>query len=84
MGMMEEASVDDRGRILIPKEIRDMLGMDPGSGVRLEVEGGKLVVTPPVSPEKFIEEMEGFITKGKPEIDPLKLKELWGKSEGDE
>jgi len=83
-GKMEEVTIDDRGRILIPKEIRDALGLHPGSGARLEIEKDRLIITPPVSQEKFIEEMEGFITEGEAKIDPLKLKEIWGKSEGDE
>ena len=75
--IMEEVTVDDRGRILIPKEIRDRLGLQPGSPARLEVEEGRLVITPPLSPEEFIRRMEGCITEGKPITDPLKLKEIW-------
>ncbi|RLI09082.1 hypothetical protein DRO42_05190 [Candidatus Bathyarchaeota archaeon] len=78
--IMEEVTVDDRGRILIPKEIRDRLGLKPGSGARLEVERGRLIITPPLSPEEFIRSMEGCIKEGKPTIDPLKLKELWKQS----
>ncbi|MEM1557266.1 MAG: hypothetical protein QXT26_00550 [Thermoproteota archaeon] len=32
---------------------------------------------PPISPEEFIEEMEGCIREGTPKISPLKLKEIW-------
>lgn len=75
--MMEEVTVDDRGRILIPKEIRDHLGLQPGSGARMEIEEGRLIITPPISPEEFIRRMEGCITEGEPVSDPLKLKEMW-------
>ena len=74
---MEEITVDDRGRVLIPKEIRDQLGLQPGSPARLEVEEGRLIITPPLSPEEFIRRMEGCIKEGEPIIDPLKLKEMW-------
>lgn len=36
--------VDDKGRILIPKEIREKLGIK--SIVKIKVEGDKLVITP--------------------------------------
>lgn len=75
--ILEETTVDDRGRILIPKEMRDRLGLKPGSPARLEVEEGKLVITPALSPDEFIGRMEGCITEGEPTIDPLRLKEMW-------
>jgi AbrB family looped-hinge helix DNA binding protein len=74
---MGEITVDDKGRILIPKEIRDKLGLQPGSHARLKVEKGRLIITPPLSPEEFIKQMKGCIKKGEPRIDPLKLKEMW-------
>ncbi len=36
--------VDDKGRILIPKEIREKLGIK--NIVKIKVEGDKLVITP--------------------------------------
>ncbi len=77
---MEEAEVDDRGRILIPKHIRESLGLQPGRQARLEIEEGRLIITPPISPEEFIRKMEGCIKKGEPTMDPLKLKEMWEKA----
>lgn len=74
---MEEVTVDDRGRVLIPKKIRERIGLQPGSGARLEVEGNRLIITPPLSPEKFIQQMESCITGGEPSLEPLKLKEIW-------
>ena len=51
---MEEVVVDDRGRILIPKKVRDELGLKPGYTARMEVKDDRLVITPPLSPEEFI------------------------------
>jgi AbrB family looped-hinge helix DNA binding protein len=76
---MEEVVVDDRGRILIPKEMRDRVGLKPGSGARLEEKDGRIIVTPPLSRQGFIREMEGLIAEGKPADDPLKLKNIWEK-----
>lgn len=74
---MEEITVDDRGRILIPREIRKRLGLNPGTSARLDVEDQRLIIIPPVPPEQFIQDMEGVITEGEPTIDPLELKGIW-------
>ena len=74
---MLEATVDDRGRILIPKKIRHRLGLQPGANARIEVESDRLIIIPPVSADRFVQKMEGCITEGKALLDPLKLKEIW-------
>ncbi|MBN2336649.1 AbrB/MazE/SpoVT family DNA-binding domain-containing protein [Candidatus Bathyarchaeota archaeon] len=76
---MEEVVVDSKGRILIPKELRDKVGLKPGSGARLEEKDGRIIITPPLSPQAFIREMEGFISEGEPTDDPLKAKRIWEK-----
>lgn len=68
--------VDDPGRILIPKKVREKLGLRPGYTARIEVIDGKLVISPPISPQEFIQQVEGCIVEGKPAMDPLKLKEI--------
>lgn len=75
----EEVRVDDKGRVLIPKEVRDKVGLKAGGKARLKVENEKIVIMPPISPEEFIEEMEGCIREGTPAVDPLKLKKIWEK-----
>jgi len=73
----EEITVDDKGRILIPKEAREKVGLQVGGKARLRVDKEKIVIMPPVSPEEFIKEMEGCIKEGTPTINPLDLKEMW-------
>jgi AbrB family looped-hinge helix DNA binding protein len=73
----EEVAVDCKGRVLIPKEVRDRVGLQLGGKARLKVENETVVIMPPISPEEFIKEMEGCIKEGTPTIDPLKLKEIW-------
>jgi len=76
---MEEVIVDKRGRILIPKKLREKVGLKPGAGARLEAKNGQIIITPPLSPQDFIDEMEGFISEGEPKDDPLKVKHIWEK-----
>ena len=73
----EEVKVDDKGRVLIPKEARNKLGLKAGGKARLKVEDKRIIIMPPISPEEFIKEMEGCIKEGTPTIDPLKLKKIW-------
>ncbi len=51
--------VDSKGRILIPKEIREELGIK--NLVKLRVEEGRLVITPIVDP---LEELTANVAKG--------------------
>ena len=74
---IEEVSVDDKGRVLIPKKARDRVGLKAGGKARLKIENEKIIIMPSISPEKFIEEMEGCIREGTPAINPLKLKKIW-------
>ncbi|NLF87260.1 AbrB/MazE/SpoVT family DNA-binding domain-containing protein [Candidatus Bathyarchaeota archaeon] len=69
--------IDEKGRVLIPKEAREKIGLQPGGKARLKIEKEKLIITPPVSPEEFIQELEGCIKEGTPAIDPMDLKKIW-------
>ncbi len=79
--MTTEVTVDHKGRILIPKEIREKIGLKAGRRVKIKVDKEKVVVIPLISPEEFIEEMEGCIKEGTPTLDPLKLKKMWETTE---
>lgn len=41
-----EATIDSGGRILLPKSLRDALGLAPGSKVDISAYGGGVQVTP--------------------------------------
>ncbi len=81
MGMgitMGQVEIDNRGRITIPKEERERLGLTPGKKVLIREKDGALIIKRFISPEKFISELKGCITIEDHKIDPLKLKEMWG------
>jgi len=54
--------VDSKGRILLPKEVRERLGITPGTEVDIHEEDGKAVVEPEDDPEQIIDRMERLIT----------------------
>jgi len=57
------AKVDSKGRIVLPKEVRERLGITPGTEVDINEEDGKAVVEPEDTPEQIIERMERLIEK---------------------
>lgn len=70
MATEDERTVDEQGRVTIPAEMRETLGIDSGERVAVELRGDDVVIhadtapdTPAVSVEEFIETMEGCITE---------------------
>ena len=55
------AKVDSKGRIVLPQEVRDRLGITPGTEVEIHEEDGKAVVEPEDDPEQIIERMEQLV-----------------------
>jgi len=55
--------VDSKGRIVLPQEIRERLGITPGTEVEIREEDGKAVVEPEDDPEKVIRRMEELVVE---------------------
>ncbi|ELY39797.1 transcription regulator [Natronorubrum tibetense GA33] len=55
--------VDSKGRIVLPQEVRERLGITPGTEVEIHEEGGKAVVEPEDNPEQIIERMDHLVAK---------------------
>ncbi len=72
---MGRAKIEDRGRVLIPKEIRDKAGFRQGEEVEIEVENGKVIIKPLTDLEKFSKELKGCVSKSR--IHPLEVKKIW-------
>ncbi len=73
----EEVIVDRKGRVLMPKAMRDKVGLQVGGKARLKIKKENIVIMPPISAEEFIKEMEGCIKQSTATIDSLKLKIIW-------
>ncbi len=54
------ATVTSKGQITLPKEIRDALGLLPGSQVEFELEPGRVILRKRVSPEVF-QRWQGYL-----------------------
>ena len=76
-----KAKLDEESRVVIPRNIRDELGIKPKDEVVLEKVEDNVVISKSLSPEEFLEEAHSLAedirrTKIR-EINPLKIKEMW-------
>jgi len=55
--------VDSKGRIVLPQEVRERLGITPGTEVDVREEDGKAVVKPEDSPDEILERMERLVAE---------------------
>lgn len=69
--------LDERGRITIPKEEREKLGLKAGEKLILVERDGELILTKVVDSEQLIKNLKGCITDKEDQIDPLELKKIW-------
>jgi AbrB family looped-hinge helix DNA binding protein len=56
-------SVGPKGQIVIPKDVREYIGLKPGTRVIFEVREGELVIRPETNPEKIVEEFCSIVSK---------------------
>ncbi len=73
---MGEAVIDERGRIVIPSDIRSELKLRPEQKLRLEKRGREIVLRPSVDSEEFVAQLKGCVSKSKVKVEDLKI--IWG------
>jgi len=59
-------TVDSKGRIVLPKRVRERLGIEPGTEVEVREEGGKILVEPEDDPGEVLERMTELIAETSP------------------
>lgn len=59
----DDRQLDRKGRITIPKSIRDQLNLTAGDHVDIDVEDGAVVIRSRISREEFVEQMKGCINQ---------------------
>ena len=64
---MPVSTMTSKGQTTVPKEVRDVLDLEPGAKLTWEVRGGKVAIT---TERPLLWELEGFIKHGEP--DPVK------------
>lgn len=64
MGDVLHVKLDAAGRLLVPAEVREALGLKPGGNVVLKVENGELRIT---SPRRLMEKAAAYFRQFVPE-----------------
>lgn len=73
---MGEIVIDDRGRVVIPKGIRERLDLKPNQRLRVWLREREIILKPTVDTEQFIAELKGCVHGSR--IKPSELKDIWG------
>ncbi|NMC05908.1 MAG: AbrB/MazE/SpoVT family DNA-binding domain-containing protein, partial [Candidatus Lokiarchaeota archaeon] len=53
--MQIKRKLGPKGQIVLPKDIREMLGVTPGNEIILEVTGDEVKIRPSASPETYLD-----------------------------
>ncbi len=72
---MGKSVIEERGRVLIPKDIREELKLKPGQHVIVEKGKNCITIRPATDPKQFSSELRGCIKKSK--INPRDIKNIW-------
>lgn len=57
------SKMDSKGRIVLPKEVRERLNITPGTEVEVREEDGKAVVEPEDDPADILDRMEQLVAE---------------------
>lgn len=76
------STVDERGRIVLPKDLRQAHGLTPGRPVIIESSEEGLIVRPALPLNEALDRLTGAINDstrrpGARAVDPLDLKRQW-------
>jgi len=73
------STIDGAGRLVIPKPLRDRLGLRGGDSVEISEEGGAIVITRPSRELVLVEDESGILTAspeaGLPPSDPEQVRQ---------
>ena len=69
--MTYELKMDKKGRIQIPKDLREEMNLKPGQKLKIKIEDGNLVILKPISSHRFLKRVKKFQSKLKKVTDKL-------------
>lgn len=70
--MIVKRAIGERGQFVVPKDIREQLGLRPGTEVTVEVKGNEMVVKSAKTPQEIVEEFCSSSRRIEIKGDPVK------------
>ncbi len=74
--MQIKRTIGPKGQLIIPKVVREYLGIKPGSDIILEVYENEIIIRPAIDPKKFIEDFTKHSKKLKRKVDVKEIKRV--------
>ena len=71
-----ERTVSEKGQVVIPKDVRDRLGLKPGSEVVFDVEDGVAIMKPKKTPREIVDEFTNIVKKKVKHLDAKKIEKI--------
>lgn len=63
-GKMElERTISTKGQIVLPKDVRDQLGLKPGSEIVFEISGNTVIIRAKTNAKNFVDELVAITPK---------------------
>jgi len=73
-----ESKIDDKGRIIIPIEIRKLLNLKTGEKILFQVQEDKIILRKSISMEEFVKKSKTFSDKLKASSkEPIEFKKMF-------
>lgn len=71
--------VDERGRVLVPKDLRAQFGLDHGCPVIVEAEADGIKLRRAIPRKEALDRLAGIVPKAskRAPLDPLAIKRIW-------
>lgn len=66
-------TIDKAGRIVVPKPIRDQLGLTEGTALEIEIEDGELVIHRPHVAKRLVDTEHGVVFVADETMPPLSI-----------
>jgi AbrB family looped-hinge helix DNA binding protein len=71
-----KTTIDAAGRVVIPKQVRDLAGLEPGAEVTVEFSNGKIQLEPASKPVKVVRKGSSFVLRAPKGTPPLTIEKV--------